>query len=571
MDKTVARRLIALARPYLSKVIVALLCGLLASAVMAAIAWLVKPALDIIFMDKKYQYLKLLPFAVILLFATKGFLHFCQQYLIQSAGLSLIRDTQSKLHNHILYMPVEYFDKETSGILISRVVNDVTLIDKVISDVIRATVVEVPKIFILLGIAFYRKWDLTLVSLLLVPALGISARKLGRKVKQKVAAAQKNMSLLTHKLSESITGIRVIKVFNREPYRNERFIESSLGVYKDNTKAIKYKELNKLVVDLMTGLAIGSVLFYGGMKVVSAEITPGDFASILTAIYLVFSPVKIVAESYTTLQSVRAAIERIDHVLETPVEDKGKVEIKQFNDCISLEGVTFRYNPDAPPVLEDINLTIKKGEVLAIIGPSGTGKSTLVNLLPRFYVPSAGSIKIDGIDLMELDIQSLRGMIATVSQDIVLFNDTIRENIAFGNAQCDFERIKWAADMAYATEFIERLSDGFDTVVGERGLTLSGGQRQRIAIARALLKDPPILILDEATSSLDNASEAIVQKALDGLMLDRSRSLQSLGRTTIIIAHRLSTIKNADRVIAIENGKARTVTTPSDPLLSTCP
>ncbi|MBF0608954.1 MAG: ABC transporter transmembrane domain-containing protein [Candidatus Magnetobacterium sp. LHC-1] len=558
MDKTLIRRLISLTRPYWSTVILALLCGLLASAVMAAIAWLVKPAMDIIFMDKKYQYLKLLPFAVIVLFATKGFLHFCQQYLIQSAGLALIRDTQSRLHNHIIYMPVEYFDKETSGMLISRVLNDVTLINKVISEVIRATVVEIPKIFILLGIAFYRKWDLTLVSLLLVPGLAISAKKLGKKVKQKVAAAQKNMSFLTHRLSESITGVRVIKVFNRETYRNERFIGAAMDVYKDNIKAIKYKELNKLVVDFMTGLAIGSVLFYGGMQVVSGKITPGDFASILTAIYLIFSPAKLIGEAYTTLQGVRAALERIDHVLETPVEDTGKVEIARFNDCISLESVTFRYNPDDPPVLNDISLTIKKGEVLAIIGPSGTGKSTLVNLLPRFYIPSAGSIKLDGIDLRELDIQSLRGLIATVSQDIVLFNDTIRENIAFGNARCSFEQIQWAADMAYATEFIERLPEGFDTIVGERGLSLSGGQRQRIAIARALLKNPPILILDEATSSLDNASEALVQKALEGLMKDR---------TTIIIAHRLSTISNADRVIAIENASVRTVTNPSDPLL----
>ncbi|KJU85266.1 lipid A export ATP-binding/permease protein MsbA [Candidatus Magnetobacterium bavaricum] len=560
MDKTIIRRLVALTRPYWSTVIVALLCGLLASVVMAAIAWLVKPALDIIFMDKKYQYLRLLPFAVILLFATKGFLHFCQQYLIQSAGLALIRDTQSRLHNHIIYMPVEYFDKETSGMLISRVLNDVTLINKVISEVIRAVVVELPKIFILLGIAFYRRWDLTLVSLLLVPGLALSARKLGKKVKQKVAAAQKNMSLLTHKLSESITGIRVIKVFNRETYRSERFIESSKGVYKDNVKAIKYKELNKLVVDFTTGLAIASVLFYGSTQVVSGKITPGDFASILTAIYLIFSPVKQVGEAYTTLQGIRAAIERIDHILETPLEEKGKVAITQFNDSIRLESVTFRYNLDDPPVLNDVNLTIKKGEVLAIIGPSGTGKSTLVNLLPRFYVPSTGSIKIDGIDLIEVDVKSLRGLIATVSQDIILFNDTIRENIAFGNANCSLERIQWAAEMAYATEFIERLPEGFDTVVGERGLMLSGGQRQRIAIARALLKNPPILVLDEATSSLDNASEALVQKALEGLMKDR---------TTIIIAHRLSTIKNADRVIAIENGTARTVTNPSDPLMQT--
>lgn len=538
-------KLIKLTKPYWPPVIAALVCGLLASAVMGGIAWLVKPALDVVFMEKKYQYLKFLPFGVIILFTIKGYLHFGQQYLMKSAGLALIRDTQNKLHEHILFMPVRYFDGESSGVLMSRVINDVSLINGVFSEVLRAAVIEVPKIIVLLGIAFYRKWDVTLASLALVPILGLVAKKLGRKVKQKSLEAQKNMSYLTHRLSESISGIRIIKVFNRERYRKDKFVEENKSVYRANLKAIKYKEINKLAIDFMTGLAIAFVLLYGGGQVVSGKITPGDFASILTAIYLVFSPVKVLGESYTTLQTVKAALERIDHVLLTELEETGKTRVERFESELRFENVSFTYPAGERPAIKDVNLAIKKGEVLALVGPSGSGKTTVVNLIPRFYNPTCGTLLLDGKDIRDIHAQSLRELIGIVSQDVVLFNDTVRANIGFGREGADDESIKQAAEMAYATEFIDQLPQGYDTLLGERGMNLSGGQRQRIAIARALLKNPPILILDEATSSLDSVSEALVQKALDGLMQNR---------TTIIIAHRLSTIAKADRIAVIQDG-----------------
>ncbi|MBF0467109.1 MAG: ABC transporter ATP-binding protein [Nitrospirae bacterium] len=540
------KKMLALTKPYWGQTLLAISFGLMVSAVMGAIAWLVKPALDIVFVQKNYQYLKYFPIAVIVLFTVKGVLNFFQQYFMKRAGLSLIRDTQNKLHNHILYLPVKYFDKEASGILMSRVISDVDKISAIFSEALRAAIIEVPKIFVLLGIAFYRKWDVTLTNLLIVPILAYTANRIGKKVKQRSHQAQKSVSYLTHRLSESITGNRVIKVFNRQPLRNEKYITDNEEVFSYNVKAIRFKELNKLVIDTMTGIAIGIVLVYGGRQVVMGLVTPGDFASILTAIYLVFSPVKQVGESYTTLQGIRASLERIDHVLDSPIEESGSIAINSFEKDITFENVSFKYVDEHRHVLRNINLSIRHGEVIALVGPSGAGKTSLVHLIPRFYKPTEGRITIDGTDTADVDISALRELIGIVSQDILLFNETIKDNILFGQPTATDAEIKTAARLSYADEFIDKLPEGYESKLGDRGLNLSGGQRQRIAIARAVLKNPPILILDEATSSLDSVSESLVQKALETLMK---------GRTTIVVAHRLSTIKNADRIVVIKDGE----------------
>lgn len=540
------RKILGLTKPYWSNVFWGILLGLCVSAVTGAIAWLVKPALDVVFVEKKYEYLKLIPFGVFALITLKGMLNYGQEYLMASSGQKLVRDTQNELHRHILYIPVGFFHREASGILISRVINDVRMLNTLFSSVIKTVVIQIPTVFILLGVAFYRRWDLTLISLILVPLIAFSTRKFGKRVKKRTLEAQRKLSFLTQRLSESITGAKLIKVFNREQYRDRMFVEENRGVYKENIKVVKLKEGAKFFVELITGLAIALVLFYGGNLVQNGVITPGDFGSIIAAIYLIFTPVKKLGESYTLLQEIRAAIERIEMVLHTRPEDKGSIKVPGIKDGITFDNVSFVYSANNISVLKNINLDIKAGDVLAIAGSSGAGKTTLVDLIPRFYSPTHGSIRIDGIDIKDIEVNSLRSLIAIVSQDIILFNDTVRENIALGNPEAGFEDIKKAAEMAYASEFIENLPDGYDTVIGERGLTLSGGQRQRIAIARAILKNPPLLILDEATSSLDTVSEALVQKALEGLMKNR---------TTIVIAHRLSTIRNADRIIVIENGQ----------------
>lgn len=541
----ILRKIIELAKPYWPRVILGVIFGLMASGITGAIAWLVKPALDVVFIEKQYEYLKFIPFGIFALFTVKGALQFGQAYLMGSSGLKLIRDTQNKLHNHILYMPVSYFHRESSGVVISRVLNDVRMLGSLFSNVIKTAIVEIPTIIVLLGIALYRKWDLTLLSIMLVPLIAYSTRKFGKRVKKRAMEAQSKLSYLTQRLGETITGAKVIKVFNREAYRDEKFVGENKRVYREATKVIKLKEATKLLIDVVTGIAIGLVLWYGGSQVKNGIITSGDFASIIAAIYMVFTPVKKLGDAYTFLQEIRAAIERIETVLHTKKEDTGMIEVKGIKKGLVFENVSFAYSANNTPVLKNINLEIKSGEVIAIVGPSGAGKTSLADLLPRFYDPTEGNIKIDGIDLKDIDLKSLRSLIGIVSQDIVLFNDTIRENIAFGNQDAGFEEIKKAAEMAYADEFIERLPEGYGTIIGERGLKLSGGQRQRIAITRAILKNPPILILDEATSSLDTVSESLVQKALEGLMKKR---------TTIVIAHRLSTIRKADRIVVLEEG-----------------
>jgi subfamily B ATP-binding cassette protein MsbA len=553
-------KIITLSKPYWKPGILGIIFGLAVSGVTGAIAWLIKPALDVIFIEKKYEYLTFVPIGVFMLFTTRGLLQFGQTYFMRTAGMQLVRDMQNKLHRHILNMPVSYFHQESSGIVMSRVINDVRMLGSIFSEIIKTIMLSIPTIIVLMAIALYRKWDLTLLSIMLLPLAAYSSRKIGKKIKKKTLSAQSKLASLTQRLSESITGAKVIKVFNREEYRDVRFIEENRGVYRENVKIIKLRELTKVLIDITTGIAIGLILWYGGSQVKNGLITSGDFASIIAAIYMIFTPAKKLGESYTFLQEIKAAIERIETVFHTKIEESGGIKIKDIKSGIRFENVSFSYRSNKMPVLKNVNLEIKAGEVIALVGPSGAGKTTFADLIPRFYDPTEGLIKIDEIDLKELDLKSLRNLIGIVSQDIMLFNDTIKENIAFGNQNATFEDIKKAAAMAYADEFIERLPDDYNTIVGERGLKLSGGQRQRIAIARAILKNPPLLILDEATSSLDTVSESLVQKALEGLMKNR---------TTIVIAHRLSTIKNADRIVVIEDGRISDAGTHEE-LLSKC-
>ncbi|MEW6066690.1 MAG: ABC transporter ATP-binding protein [Nitrospirota bacterium] len=543
---SVIKKITEITKPYWPRIFAGVVLSLMVSGITGAIAWFVKPALDEILVEKKYEYLKLLPLGIFLLFLIKGLLHFFQMYLMKSAGMKLVRETRNKLYRHMLCLPVSYFNKESSGVIISRITNDAGAFNGLISEVIKAFIVEVPTVIILIGVALYRRWDLTLMSLILLPLIVYSTRKIGKGVKRKGKEAQRKLSFLTHRIGEGVFGNKIIKVFNRETMMGEKFKNENQKFYRERLRVIRLKEFTKLIIEIVTGVGIAVVLWHGGNMIVKGIITAGDFASILVAIYMVFSPVKKIGEAYSILQETRASIERIDTLFDAGQEGKGHIKVDVFKQSLKFENVSFAFPGSKMPVLTDINLEIKQGEIIAIVGRSGVGKSTLVDLIPKFYLPVSGKITLDGIDINQIDIHSLRELIAIVSQDIILFNDTVRENIAFGKPEALDKDIIEAAKMAYAHDFIEELPEKYNTVIGERGLKLSGGQRQRIAIARAILKNPPMLILDEATSSLDSVSEALVQKALDKLML---------GRTTIVIAHRLSTIKNADRILLIDKGR----------------
>lgn len=540
------RKIYRITKPYWLRIIGGILLGLSVSGITGAIAWGVKPALDEILVGKKYEYLKLLPVGIFLLFVIKGLLSFFQSYLMKSAGMKLVREMRNKVYNHILFLPINYFNKETSGVIISKIMYDVETLHGLIGDVIKTFIMETPTLLFLFGVALYRKWDLTLMSLILLPLIAYSAKRFGKGVKIKRKEAQRKLSVLTHKINETVFGARIIKIFNKERFMSEKFRSDNQRYYREQLRVIRLKESTKLVIDVVTGVGIAIVLWYGGNLVIKGTITAGEFASVLVAIYMMFSPMKKLGDAYSVLQETKASIERIDTLLKAEHEEKGTLKINDFKDSIRFNNVTFTFPANNKPILRDINIEIKKGEVIAIVGKSGVGKTTLVDLIPKFYIPSKGYLTIDGIDIREIDTHSLRDLIAIVSQDIILFNDTVAENIAFGKRDITINEIIDAAKIAFAHEFIEKLPEKYNTIIGERGIRLSGGQRQRIAIARAIIKNPPILILDEATSSLDSVSESLVQKALDKLMK---------GRTTIVIAHRLSTIRNADRILIIDSGK----------------
>lgn len=534
-----------LTRPYWPRILGGIAFGLLVSGITAAIAWAVKPALDEVLVGKKYEYLTFLPLGIVVLFSAKGFFSFCQAYLMRSSAMKLVRETRNTLYHHILRLPIGYFHKESSGVIISRIINDVESLNSLVSDFLKTFIVEIPTVVFLLGVAFYRRWDLTLLSLLLLPFIAYSTRKFGKSVKKKRKETQRKLSFLTQRIGETIFGARIIKVFNREETMQEKFQDDNKKYYREFMRVVRLKEFTRLVIDVATGLGIAGVLWYGSVLIIQGSMTAGVFASVLVAIYMMFSPVKKIGEAYTGIQEARASIERIDTLLMEEHEEQGEISVERFRESIRFDHVSFSFPGTATQVLREVNLEIRAGEVIAIVGRSGVGKSTLVDLIPKFHLPTNGKIMIDGTDIRKITLHSLRHLIGIVSQDIILFNDSIRENIGFGNPGASEQEIFEAARMAYADEFIRELPEQYNTTIGDRGLKLSGGQRQRIAIARAILKNSPILILDEATSSLDSVSEALVQKALDELMK---------GRTTIVIAHRLSTVKNADRILIVEQG-----------------
>ena len=541
------KRLLQLAKPHAGKFILAMFCMLVVGATTAALAALVKPVLDDIFIKKDAAMLTLIPLAILVIYFVKMVCSYGQTVIMNYIGQRAVTDLRNELHNHIQRQSLSFFSNNPTGVLMSRITSDVSLIQGAVSEAVTSLLKDSFTILGLVFLIFYRDWKLAVIAMFVFPLTIYPIAKFGRMMRNVATRTQVTMGSLTSLLQETISGTRIVKAFGMEEYEGKRFAKESEDLFKLYMKSVSIKAISHPLMEFLGGIAIAAIVLYGGLEVLKGNSTPGNFFSFLAALIMLYEPVKRLTNVNNTIQQGIAGAQRVFSIIDIVPDIRNRanaITLPKISKSIDIQNVTFSY--DKTPVLKNINLTIKAGEVVAFVGMSGGGKTTLVNLIPRFYDVTEGRIAIDGHDTRDVTIESLRGQIGIVTQQTILFNDTVRNNIAYGNIENTEEKIIEAAKAANAHDFITNLPNGYDTFIGEQGAKLSGGERQRISIARALLKDAPILILDEATSSLDTEAEIEVQDALEKLMQ---------GRTTLIIAHRLSTIRNAHRIIVLANGE----------------
>jgi ATP-binding cassette, subfamily B, bacterial MsbA len=541
------KRLLNLARPHLLKFLFAMLCMLTVGALTSSLAFLVKPALDEIFIKKNGQMLRWIPLAVIALYLLKGICNYVQTILMSFIGQRIIADLRNTLYWQIQKQSLAFFTKHPTGLLMSRITNDVSSIQGAVSEAVTSLLRDSSTLIFLVFVVFYRDWQLAIIGMLVFPLTVFPIAKFGEKMRKVATRTQVTMGSLTTMLQETISGVRIVKAFGREDYENQRFAQNNERLFNLTLKSVTINALSSPFMEFLGGIGIAAIIFYGGNQVINGKSTPGTFFSFLTALIMLYEPIKRLTNVNNTIQQGIAGAERVFSLIDNvpDIQNKpGALALPKIAREIEIRNVTFCY--EETPVLRNVNLKMKAGDVIAFVGMSGGGKTTLVNLIPRFYDVTTGQILIDDVDIREVTMESLRSQMAIVTQQTILFNDTVRSNIAYGDITKTEEDIRRAARAANAHDFIINLPKGYETVIGELGTKLSGGEKQRLSIARALLKDAPILILDEATSSLDTEAEREVQEALDNLMK---------GRTTLVIAHRLSTMRHANHIVVIEGGK----------------
>ena len=504
----------------------------------------------LILRETPLESLKVLCFSILTVFFTKNIFLYLKNILLRIVELKLVKEIRDSLYIHIQSLSLGYFNKKQTGTISSIVMNDVEQLQIALGVVFQRLFVEPVNIITFVALLFIISWKLALIAIIIIPLAGIAIIGIGRSIRRKSRRTQSKIAEIMQILTETLSSIRIVKAFVNEKKEVNKFTRKSEHYFKLLLKRARLDLIASPITESF-GVVIGVVLlWYGGMEVLANRgVSAEDFIRFILILFSILGPIKQMSNVNIKIQMGAASAERIFGLLDTPpeiVEDPNPVDLGTFNSSIEFDKVHFEYNDVDDRVLSELSFTINKGEVVALVGPSGSGKSTIADLIPRFYDVLSGSILIDGHDIRKISLSSLRGNMGIVTQEVILFNDTIRNNIAYGQPNVSEEAIRQAADAANATTFIEETTHGFDTLIGERGVNLSGGQKQRLAIARALLKNPPILILDEATSALDTESEKMVQRAIEVLMKDR---------TALVIAHRLSTVLNADKIIVLEKGE----------------
>lgn len=542
------KRLLKYLSPYKGSFAVALLCMVIFGASDGGVPFLVRHVLDKVFTSQNEKFLYLTIVIVVGFAVVRAITDFCQQYFMSKVGHFIVRDIRDDMNRHFLSLSPGFFIKQSTANLISRSTSDVLLVRGLLTDSIASVIRDSIRVVTLLISALYLDPGLALISLVVLPVGFYPIYKIGRRMRRLSRKGQEGIGLLSSALQESVMGNRVVKIFVREKLEIEKFRDLNEKLTKTFIRSEIARALTGPINEVLAALAVCGVIFYGGFSVMEGSRTQGAFIGFLVAVFLLYDPIKKLSRLHVTVQQGLAGAERIFEIFDTKpdiVGPENPVRLTPDN-SISIENVTFSYNPGDPSVLTDLSLAIPEGKKIAIVGFSGAGKSTLVDLIPRFIDPQKGVVRIGGVDVRKVALKELRSRIAMVSQHTFLFHDTIFNNIVYGCEGATREEVEKAAKLAFAHDFIVQLPKGYDSVVGESGFSISGGERQRIAIARAILKNAPILILDEATASLDNRSEREVQSALHTL---------TTGRTSIVIAHRLSTIHGADQIVVLREGQ----------------
>ena len=547
-DLQVYKRLIGYLGDYWPKLAAAAVLMIVLSATQGMLAFLVKPAMDDIFIAKDVSKLHLIPLGIVGIFLLRGVCDYGRYYLMAEVGQRIIMDIRDQLYAHIQRLSMPFFIRTPTGIIISRITNDVNLVQASVTNAITGLIREAFTLVGLVFVVFYRDWQLALIAMLVFPVVAVPINRFGKRLKHYSTKGMKVMGDVMTILDEGISGIRIVKAYNMEDYEQRRFNIENRRYFRNWMRRLSIRAVSTPLMELIGGLAIAFILWYGGMKVIDGTSTQGNFFSFMAALFMLYAPIRKLNELNIVVQEGIAAARRVFSLLDTEPEIAESIDALTLANArghVVYEDVWFSYTGEID-ALQGISFEIKPGEHVALVGESGSGKTTIANLLPRFFDVTKGRIRVDGCDIRELTLCSLRENIAVVTQDMVLFNDTIHANIAYGSQSASEEDIQAAARAAHAHALIMQLPEGYETKVGEGGSRLSGGQKQRLCIARAVLKKAPILILDEATSSLDTESEKEVQAAMDSLMS---------GRTTLSIAHRLSTIVGADRIIVLNQGR----------------